>query len=147
MSFDGTDWTPTLCDALNSFAREHGQFECKDGPSAADLVSALHGYAGTLKMKLGMALEAVEAHLAWTWAEHAGSKLSAFSERVELCNYAEWLSARAMQSCAPTEYMGIPKILVWPDVLLHRATAEEARAIVDRILCDYRKSLAGEAKP
>ncbi len=44
-----SDWTAPLCDRLNEFAREHGQPECKDGPTAADLVRVLHGYAGTLK--------------------------------------------------------------------------------------------------
>lgn len=58
------NWTGSLCDRLNSFAREHGRFDsqCTDGPSASRLIQDLHGYAGSLKAENArLAAELAEA--------------------------------------------------------------------------------------
>lgn len=37
------DWTPSLCDRLNIIARENQLPECKDGPTACDLLAVVSG--------------------------------------------------------------------------------------------------------
>lgn len=94
-------------------------------------------------------LAAAEAHLAWTWAEDQHD-LATFSERMELCSYAEWLTRRAVDkasgAAAGEEYVGVPRLIVWPSVYLDRADADRAKAIVDRLLAAYRAAIAKAAQ-
>jgi len=43
------DWTGTLCDRLNSMAREHGLEQCSDGQTGAALADRIHGLLGTYR--------------------------------------------------------------------------------------------------
>lgn len=94
-------------------------------------------------------LQALEAHQAWTWAEDASPRISTFNENMELCRYANWLTARALAAinghAIEAEYEGVPHMTVWPTVGIDRAEQDEAQAIVDRILAAYRA--ATEPKP
>lgn len=59
--------------------------------------------------KLALALEALEAVVAWFDAEdqHTGS----FHDKMELCNYAEWVSRKALGQ-EVGEYVPVPKLLI-----------------------------------
>ena len=88
--------------------------------------------------------EACEAHAAWSWSEHAEKHAgTTFDERMELCNYAEWLTARALSidsgDPAGEAYRGVPHMIVWPTVGIDRADAIEASDIVTRVLVEWRK--------
>lgn len=98
--------------------------------------------AAIIDREFGPALEACEAHAAWFWAEHESPKSTTFEERVELANYSEWLTAKALNRSAPEKYQGIPKMLIWPECRIHRGSAEEVRAIVDAVLDKYRAAIA-----
>ncbi|NPT59712.1 hypothetical protein [Paraburkholderia elongata] len=93
-----------------------------------------------------MLLQAAEAHAAWAYAEEGHGLNSTFNERMELCNYAEFLTNNALALMRgeelPAEYEGIPRIVVrFPLAYLDRADAEQARASVDRLLAAYREAL------
>jgi hypothetical protein len=91
-------------------------------------------------------LQAAEAHAAWAYAEEGHGLNSTFNERMELCNYAEFLTNNALAlmrgEALPSEYEGVPRIVVqFPHAYLDRADADEARASVDRLLTAYREAL------
>lgn len=93
-----------------------------------------------------MLLQAAEAHAAWAYAEKGHGLNSTFNERMELCNYAEFLTNNALAlmrgEALPAEYQGVPRIVVqFPHAYLDRADADEARACVDRLLAAYREAL------
>jgi hypothetical protein len=87
-------------------------------------------------------LQALEAHQAWAWAEGSSPRISTFNENMELCQYANWLTAKALAAVnghpVEVEYEGVPHMTVWPTVGIDRAEQGEAQAIVDRILAAYR---------
>jgi hypothetical protein len=89
--------------------------------------------------------ETCEAMQAWFWAEKH-HETTTFDERVELCNYAEWLTQRALMRADgkdpdADEYKGVPHMIVWPSVHISRADAEKVQATVERILGEYRAAL------
>jgi len=91
-------------------------------------------------------LQAAEAHAAWAHAEEGHGLNSTFNERMELCNYAEFLTNNALAlmrgEALPAEYEGIPRIIVqFPFAYVDRADAAEARASIDRLLAAYREAL------
>jgi len=59
--------------------------------------------------RLALALEALEAVVAWFDAEdqHTGS----FHDKMELCNYAEWMSRKALGQNVD-EYKPVPQIIL-----------------------------------
>ena len=90
---------------------------------------------------------ALEAHAAWSWAERETTPATTFSERMELSKYSEWMTQRALDLVAgrdpdQSDYEGVPSLVVWPAVHLNRADADEAQAIVDRLIGKYRAALA-----
>jgi hypothetical protein len=91
-------------------------------------------------------LQAAEAHAAWAYAEEGHGLYSTFNERMELCNYAEFLTNKALAMMRgeplPAEYEGIPRIVVrFPLVGIGRVDEDEIRASVDRLLAAYRDAL------
>jgi len=93
-----------------------------------------------------MLLQAAEAHAAWAYAEEGHGLVSTFNERMELCNYAEFLTNNALALMRgeklPAEYEGIPRIVVrFPLVSVGRVDETEIRASVDRLLTAYREAL------
>ena len=91
-------------------------------------------------------LAACEAHAAWAWAEHNHAQAT-FHERMELSQYAEWLTQRALlvaAGCNPEseKYRGVPQLIVWPGVNLTRIGADDARMLVSRLLAAYRAAIA-----
>jgi hypothetical protein len=94
-------------------------------------------------------LEACEAHTAWAWAEKNHSS-STFNERLELCNYSNWLTQKALakvQGKTPEDaYSGVPHMIMWPDPHIARADQEAAQAIVNRLIGEWRASLTNEAE-
>lgn len=57
------DWTASLCDRLNSLVRENTKYfsECKDGPTAADLIQSIHGQFNQLRLQLAEAVAHLDA--------------------------------------------------------------------------------------
>jgi hypothetical protein len=91
-------------------------------------------------------LQAAEAHAAWAYAEEGHGLISTFNERMELCNYAEYLTNKALAmirgELLPTDYEGLPRIVVrFPLASVERAEENEIRASVDRLLAAYREAL------
>src|SRR5258708_39222937 len=91
-------------------------------------------------------LAAAEAHAAWAWAEEGHGSNSTYNERMELCNYAEFLTNTALAAARgeplPDEYTGVPHIVVrFPFAYIDRAEADQAQAIVERLLAEYRAAL------
>lgn len=91
-------------------------------------------------------LQAAEAHAAWAYAEEGHGLNSTFNERMELCNYAEFLTNNALAlmrgETLPDRYDGFPRIVVqFPYAYVDQADAEQARASVDRLLAAYREAL------
>lgn len=89
---------------------------------------------------------ALEAHAAWHWAENT-TGVSTFHENMELCNYSQWLTARALAQAAgmphTEDFSGVPRMLIGFDgARIDRATQQSAQAIVDRIIDDYRAAIA-----
>lgn len=89
---------------------------------------------------------ALEAHAAWHWAENT-SGVSTFHENMELANYSQWLTARALAQAAgmshTEDFSGVPRLLIGFDGLrIDRATQQSAQAIVDRLIGDYRAAIA-----
>jgi hypothetical protein len=55
------NWTASLCDRVNEFLREHpAAQEVSNGEQCSYAISALHGYAGSLKTKLAIAEESLK---------------------------------------------------------------------------------------
>ena len=94
---------------------------------------------------------ALEAHAAWSWAEHSMPRISTFDEDMELCNYAEFLTQRALALAAgktwEQAYSGVPHMVIWPSVYISRADQDEARAIVGRLLNDWRTAISSAREP
>lgn len=91
-------------------------------------------------------LQAAEAHAAWAYAEEGHGLNSTFNERMELCNYAEFLTNNALAlmrgETLPKEYKGVPRIVVrFPLAGIERIEESEIRASVDRLLAAYREAL------
>ena len=59
---------------------------------------------------------ALEAHELWEKAER--EHLGSFHQRMELCNYAEWLTRKALAAVRgqqfEEEYEGVPRIILEP---------------------------------
>lgn len=110
--------------------------------------SDFHGTVADVRLIVSapLLLAAAEAHAAWSWAEESHGATSTHSERMELCNYAEFLTNKALAAAAgepfPDEYDGVPRIIVrFPCAYLDRSEASEAQAIVDRLLTEYRAAM------
>jgi hypothetical protein len=93
-----------------------------------------------------MLLQAAEAHAAWAYAEEGHGLNSTFNERMELCNYAEFLTNTALAlmrgETLPAKYEGVPRIVVrFPLACIDRAEEDQVRASVDRLLAPYREAL------
>ena len=88
------------------------------------------------QQSLEQAVRALEAHAAWHWAEEKG--LGSFNDSVELCKYAQWLTAKALNQAAPDKYEGVPHLLIWPSVYIDRAKQEDVQIMVDKVLMLYR---------
>jgi hypothetical protein len=89
---------------------------------------------------------ALEAHAAWHWAEST-TGASTFHERMELANYSQWLTARALAQAAglphTEDFSGVPRMLIGFDgVSIDRASEKTAQEIVDRLIGDYRAAIA-----
>lgn len=73
------------------------------------------------------------------WHRSESQSLGTFNERMELCNYSEWLTRKALSAALgepfDEPYEGIPHLLLTPGlgVHLHRATAEDAAEIAREI--------------
>jgi len=118
-----------------------------DSKSASDYYrEAAHLFAHRLGVDAMRA--ALTACAAWHWAErnHAGK----FNERMELCNYSEYLTQKALAISEgrphDESYIGVPHLIVWPSVYLDRADSESAQEIVDRIIGQYRKAALAQAE-
>ena len=89
-------------------------------------------------------LQACEAHQAWAWAEE-NHKSTSFNERMELCKYAQWLTVRALAITsgdpAGEKYAGVPHMVIWPAVYIDRADQDEAKAIVSRLMDEWRAAI------
>jgi hypothetical protein len=98
-----------------------------------------------LMISAPLMLRALEAHQAWAWAEENFS-LSSFDERMELCKYAQYLTASALAAVSGKSwsetYSGVPHMIIWPSCEIERKDAEEAQLIVDRLLGDWRSAIA-----
>ena len=94
---------------------------------------------------------ACEAHAAWSWAESKRLSESSFNERMELCKYAEWLTACALsiESGDPSgeEYRGVKHLIVWPNVHIQQASGAAAQDLVDDLIADWRAALAKKGSP
>ncbi|MDQ7981914.1 hypothetical protein QYH69_32340 [Paraburkholderia sp. SARCC-3016] len=91
-------------------------------------------------------LQAAEAHAAWAYAEEGHGLVSTFNERMELCNYAEYLTNKALAIMRgeplPETHEGVPRIVVrFPLVGISRVDESEIRSSVDRLLAAYRDAL------
>ena len=89
-------------------------------------------------------LLALEAHQAWHWAEE-NHTLSTFDERMELCNYANYLTSLALALVEGKSwdeaYNGVPHMIVWPTINIFREDSHGAQLIVDRLLSEWKKSV------
>lgn len=90
--------------------------------------------------------KALEAHAAWHWAENTNG-VSTFHENMELSNYSQWLTARALAQASglphTEDFSGVPRMLIGFDgARIDRATETTAQAIVDRLIGDYRAAIA-----
>lgn len=91
-------------------------------------------------------LQAAEAHAAWAYAEEGHGLNATFNERMELCNYAEYLTNNALAlmrgETLPAEYEGIPRIVVrFPLASVECIDEQQIRASVDRLIAAYREAL------
>ncbi len=89
-------------------------------------------------------LAACEACAAWHWAEReCPQHTTTFQERVDLCNYAEWLTLKALAAALGNEptanYEGL--LRVYMDGTSYRPTSDDTQAVVDRIIAAYRKTI------
>lgn len=84
---------------------------------------------------------ACEATLAWFWAEHEMPKTMTFQDRMELCNYSEWITEQAVHGSNGEAYKGVPRVFAWPRVEISREDQEQAQARVDRVLASYRAAM------
>ncbi len=86
---------------------------------------------------------ALEACAAWHWAEtqHDISQ----EAKMELCNFSEWLTLRALLLTegdpSMETYHGVPSMVIWPEVRIRRADEEGARAIVDQVIKLWRAAV------
>lgn len=87
-------------------------------------------------------LEALEAHRAWSYAEH--HSIGTFSLRQVLCAHAESLTLRALAAAKgepPPDYRGARFMTVWPGVSLDESDEQAARALVAEVLAHERATL------
>jgi hypothetical protein len=86
---------------------------------------------------IDIALAACRAHLAWELAERDMS--ITFQARMELCNYAQWLTRKALGEVA--DYVGVPRIILQSfSPKLVRADEKQCEAIVAEMLARAEKS-------
>lgn len=78
--------------------------------------------------------KALRAHRAWHAAEdEIHRNLTTFNERMVLCNFAQWLTAKVFGHAE--DYNGVPRLVViWPRVEIRREEVAEAEALVERIM-------------
>lgn len=72
---------------------------------------------------------AAKANFAWHIAEE--KSLGSFTARLELCNYSQWLTRKALDQVG--EYSGVPRLLLDPGSLsaeIVRATVEECETLI-----------------
>lgn len=95
-------------------------------------------------------LAACEAHAAWQWAEE-NHEIASFQWRMELCCYAQWLTARALQKSQGEEpmddYRGVPRLGMYWDsdgisVDIERGTETACQEVVDTLIAQYRDAIA-----
>lgn len=77
--------------------------------------------------------QALRAHRAWHAAEEEIHRnLTTFNERMVLCNFAQWLTAKVFGHAE--DYNGVPHLVVWPIVEIRRDEIEEAQALVEKVM-------------
>tara|TARA_R110002060_G_scaffold13191_1_gene18735 strand:+ start:740 stop:1183 length:444 start_codon:yes stop_codon:yes gene_type:complete len=123
-----------------------------EGKAQGQAYHSVCSEAAALDAKFTALVEACEAHAAWHWAEenHASST---FNERMELAKFSQWLTMRALAAArgdviSDAEYEGVSALVVWPSIYISRADQDAARAIVDRLIAEFRvalKQAKGEA--
>lgn len=87
--------------------------------------------------------EALEAHHAWSYAEH--HSLGCFEARGVLCAHAESLTARALAAIrgdAVPDYKGRRSLTIWPAVEITESDEATARALVAEVLEHERAALS-----
>ena len=93
-------------------------------------------------------VEALEAHHAWSYAEH--HSLGSFDARCVLCAHAESLTARALAAIrggAAPDYKGRRSLTVWPAVEIIESDEASARALVAEVLEHERAALSPYTPP
>ena len=90
-----------------------------------------HAEAMRDKAELARVREALEAHEAWAEAEHGS--LGTFHQRMELCNYAEWLTEKVLAELRGEPFNktfeGVPRLLIEPGTLVvNRIVIDEEQA-------------------
>jgi hypothetical protein len=76
-------------------------------------------------------MKACRAHHAWSLAEK-DSEVS-FSARMELCNYAQWLTEAALFGLG-SDYAGVPHlVLIGGDVSLSRESVEGCERLIEEM--------------
>lgn len=85
-------------------------------------------------------LDALMACNAWHKAE--SDSIGSFNDRMELCNYSEWITRKAIAFATGEQfdepYQGVPHLLISSGlgVHLHRDSADEASKIVQKTLTE-----------
>ena len=86
---------------------------------------------------------ALEAHLAWSYAEEQPMpKSSTWEERMDLCKYAEWATLEAL-GYNPEKFVGVPhfQMIVWPCCDVKRVSEETIKTVVQRLVAEARAAL------
>jgi hypothetical protein len=77
---------------------------------------------------------ACRAHLAWELAEESREEIATFNERMDLCNYAQWLTRQALGGTE--EFSGVPHIFISVRPLgaeIGRLTIQKCEELIERI--------------
>ena len=140
-----SDMSPSAEERMDRAHLDHGQWLAKDVDKVLTLIrEAFSDGLARKDAEIKEVVLALEAHTAWSWSE-ANHKEATFDERMELCKYAEWLTARALAIASgdPTgdEYEGVPHMVIWPSVFISRIGQDEAREIVKRLMDAWRQAI------
>jgi len=113
-----------------------------DGETVASVFGYYEANVRLIAQAPAMA-EALEAHHAWSYAEH--HSLGSFEARGVLCAHAESLTARALAAIrggAAPDYKGRRSLTVWPVVEIIESDEASARALVAEVLEHERAALS-----
>lgn len=85
-----------------------------------------------------LAVKALRAHRAWDLAER--TNIGTFHDRMELCNYAQWLTEKTLRLIdgepEGEPFEGVPRLLLNPATfVVDRVTIDEgaAQSLVDNV--------------